>query len=68
MAWYNPHKLYGRKALILELRPKFQELRGARTYDEAGVKRILYKFARSIGCKWSDAKLQAFIEQCFNYD
>lgn len=50
------------------MRPKFQELRDARTYDEAGVKRILYKFARSIGCKWSDAKLQAFIEQCFNYD
>lgn len=50
------------------MRPKFQELRDARLYEEEGVKRILYKFARSIGCKWSDERLNAFIEKCFNFD
>lgn len=50
------------------MRPKFQELRDARLYDEEGVKRILYKFARQIGCKWSDAKLNLFIERMFDFD
>ena len=54
--------------MILQLRPKFQELRDARTYKEAGVKRILFEFARDIGCDWPDAKLRAFIEQCFDFD
>lgn len=55
-------------ALILQLRPKLQELRDARTYKEAGVKRIMFEFARDIGCDWPDAKLRAFIEQCFDFD
>lgn len=56
------------QALLVKLRPKFQELRDARLYREDGVKRILYRFARNIGCKWSDEKLQATIEKCFNFD
>jgi hypothetical protein len=56
------------QALLVKMRPKFQELRDARLYEEEGVKRILYKFARSIGCKWSDERLNAFIEKCFNFD
>lgn len=68
MVWPGKYIVMAEQALLIELRPKFKELRDARTYDEAGVKRILMKFARSIGCKWNDAKLQAFIEQCFNYD
>lgn len=54
--------------MILQLRPKLQELRDARTYKEAGVKRILFEFARDIGCTWSDKRLRAFIEQCFDFD
>ena len=56
------------KALILKLRPKFQELRDARMYDEAGVKEILYDFARDIGCKWRADRLRKFIEECFDFD
>ena len=56
------------KALILKLRPKFQELRDARMYDEAGVKEILYDFARDIGCKWRADRLRKFIEDCFDFD
>lgn len=56
------------QALILQLRPKLQELRDARMYTEAGVKRIMFEFARDIGCKWSDTRLRAFIEQCFDFD
>ena len=56
------------QALLIKMRPKFQELRDARLYDEEGVKRILYKFACQIGCKWSDAKLNLFIERMFDFD
>lgn len=56
------------KALILQLRPKLQELRDARTYKEAGVKRIMFEFARDIGCDWSDKRLRAFIDKCFDFD
>ena len=56
------------QALLIKMRPKFQELRDARLYEEKDVKRILSKFARSTGCKWSDERLNAFIEKCFNFD
>jgi hypothetical protein len=56
------------KALILQLRPKFQELRDKRTYPEPAVKRILFGFARDLGCDWSDKKLRAFIEDVFDFD
>lgn len=56
------------KALILKMRPKFQELRDKRTYKEAHVKRILFKFARDLGCDWSDKKLNDFIETVFDFD
>lgn len=56
------------KALILKLRPKFQELRDARMYDEAGVKEILFDFARDIGCKWRADRLRKFIEDIFDFD
>ena len=56
------------KALILELRPKLQELRDARTYTEPQVKQILFAFARDLGCKWRKKRLNAFIETVFNFD
>ena len=52
----------------MQMRPKFKELRDARKYTEAGVKKILFSFARELGCTWSDEKLHEFIEAVFNYD
>lgn len=56
------------KALILTMRPKFQELRDERTYSEVQVKRILFAFARDLGCKWTDKRLNEFIETAFDFD
>lgn len=56
------------KAIILQMRPKFQELRDARTYTEVQVKEILFGFARDLGCKWTDEDLRAFIETAFDFD
>ena len=56
------------KAIILELRPKFQELRDARMYSEESVKEILYSFARDLGCKWRADRLRKFIESAFDFD
>ena len=53
------------KALILELRPKLKELRDEQTYTEEEVKRILFGFARDLGCKWGDEELREFIETVF---
>lgn len=55
------------KAMILQLRPKVQELRDARTYTEAQVKRILFAFARDLGCKWRKNRLEKFIETAFDF-
>ena len=56
------------KAIILQMRPKYQELRDARTYTEVQVKRILFGFARDLGCKWRADKLRKFIETAFDFD
>ncbi len=56
------------KALILQMRPKFQELRDARTYTEVQVKDILFGFAHDLGCMWPDEELRAFIETAFDFD
>ena len=56
------------KAIILQMRPKYQELRDARTYTEVQVKRILFGFARDLGIEWSDKRLNDFIETVFNFD
>ena len=56
------------KALILQLRPTFKELRDERVYEERDVKKILFGFARDLGCKWPDDELKAFIETAFDFD
>lgn len=55
-------------ALIVQMRPKFKELRDKRTYTEVHVKRILFGFARDLGCKWDDQRLRDFIETAFDFD
>ena len=39
------------KCIIMELRPAKQSERDKRVYQEAGVKKILFKFARALGCR-----------------
>ena len=56
------------KCIILQLRPKFNELRDSRTYEECEVKEILFGFARDLGCKWGDEQLREFIETVFYFD
>ena len=58
----------GKDCLMIQLRPRYLEERAKRTYKEENVKHILFAFARDIGCKWSDAKLKAFIESVFDFD
>ena len=58
----------GTRALILQLRPRYQQLRDERTYPESQVKDILFGFAKDIGCKWPDEELREFIETVFDYD
>ena len=55
-------------ALILQMRPRFQELRDRRTYSEVQVKRIMYHFARVLGCEWRADKLRRFIDTAFDFD
>lgn len=56
------------KCIIMQMRPKFQELRDARTYTEVQVKRILFGFARDLGIEWTDKRLNDFIETVFDFD
>lgn len=55
------------KCIIMQLRPKLQELRDERTYSVPEVKDILFGFARDLGCKWGDEQLREFIETVFDY-
>lgn len=56
------------RTLIVKLRPRFQELRDDRVYKERDVKKILFNFARDLGCEWSDKDLRQFIETAFDFD
>jgi hypothetical protein len=59
------------KAIIMQLRPKFQELRDARIYTEPQVKAILRGFAHDIarinGYTWSEDWINALVEETFNF-
>ena len=56
------------KATIVDLQGIRQKQRDERIYTEAGVKRILYAFARDIGGKWDEKRLDTFIETVFDFD
>ena len=56
------------KTKLIKMFPDKQELRDKRTYIEANVKKILYSFARDLGCKWRKKKLEAYIETAFDFD
>ena len=61
------------ETIVMQLRPKFQELRDARTYSEPQVKNILFGFARDYEKKCSLPKMRAkklrqLIDEVFNFD
>ncbi len=56
------------KTLIMQLIPRYQQLRNERTYTEVQVKNILYAFARDLGCQWPEERLNKFIESVFDFD
>lgn len=56
------------KCLIIQLRPKFQELRDARTYTEKQVKDIMFSFARELVDEMTDEELHTLIESVFDFD
>lgn len=57
----------GTKALILELRPKLHQQEGEPVYTEADVKQVMFAFARDLGCKWRNKRLENFINMVFYY-
>ena len=56
------------KCIIMGLRPQKQAERESRMYREPAVKKILYGFARDIGCKWRADKLRRYIDTVFDFD
>jgi hypothetical protein len=56
------------KAVIMQLRPHYQQLRDERVYTEVQVKRMLFAFARDLGCDMEDEELREFIDSGFDFD
>ena len=56
------------KCKIIPFRPAQAQARDSRTYQESDVKKILYAFARDLGCRWRAGKLRKFIDTAFNFD
>lgn len=54
--------------LFVEMQPKIEELRNNRKYTEKQVKKILFNFARDLGCDWADKDLKDFVESVFDFD
>lgn len=54
--------------MVIKMLPRQTEQREARIYAESDVKKLLFAFARDIGCNWRADKLRNFIETAFNYD
>lgn len=53
------------KCITIEMRPRYHEQRSERIYSESDVKKLLFAFARDIGCNWRADKLRKFIEVAF---
>lgn len=52
---------------IIPFRPAQVQERDKRVYSEDSVKKILYGFARDLGCRWHADRLRRFIETEFNF-
>ena len=58
----------GEPCKIIPFRPVHVQERKTRTYTVPHVKKILYCFARDLGCKWRKQRLEKFIDTVFDSD
>ena len=54
-----------KESLLLQLRPQVWRLQGERRWSDADVKKMLFAFARDLGCKWRKSHLERVIDQAF---
>ena len=54
-----------KESLLLQLRPQAGRLQGERRWSDADVKKMLFAFARDLGCKWRKSHLERVIDQAF---
>lgn len=50
------------QSLIMQLRPQIGRLQEERKYSDSDVKKMLFAFARDLGCKWRRDRLERFID------
>lgn len=53
------------ESLLLQLRPQAGRLQEERKYTDSDVKKMLFAFARDLGCKWRKDRLERFIGKAF---
>lgn len=54
-----------KESLLVQLRPQAGRLQGERRWCDAEVKKMLFAFARDLGCKWRKSHLERVIDQAF---
>lgn len=54
-----------KESLLLQLRPQVGRMQGERRWSDADVKKMLFAFARDLGCKWRKSHLERVIDQAF---
>lgn len=54
-----------KESLLVQLRPQAGLLHGERRWSDAEVKKMLFAFARDLGCKWRKSHLERVIDQAF---
>lgn len=57
-----------RETLLLQLRPHIGRLQEEPCYTGSDVKKMLFAFARDLGCKWRRDRLERFIDSAFRKD
>jgi hypothetical protein len=51
--------------LLMELRPQVERMQEERRWTDSDVKKMLFAFARDLGCKWRRDKLNRVIDKAF---
>ena len=53
------------QAMEMKLRQFYERKQEERIYTDSDVKKMLYAFARDLGCKWRADRLRQYIESGF---
>lgn len=53
------------QSLLLQLRPQVGRMQEERRWSDSDVKKMLFAFARDLGCKWRRDKLNRVIDKAF---